>query len=57
MLRWSFLFMIVTLLAGLFGFTPIGGASYEPAKVVFFVFLTLFVLCLLFDKPSPRNIT
>ena len=56
MLRWSFLFMIVTLLAGLIGFTPVGGASYEPAKVVFFVFLTLFVLSLLFDNPSPRNI-
>lgn len=56
MLRWSLVFLIVALLAGLFGFTPIAGASYEAAKILFFVFLVLFVVSLLFDTRSPQDI-
>ena len=56
MLRWSLVFLIVALLAGLFGFTPIGGASYEAVKILFFVFLVLFVVSLLFDTRTPQDI-
>ena len=56
MLRWSLVLLIVALLAGLFGFTPISGASYEAAKILFFVFLVLFVVSLLFDTRSPTDI-
>jgi len=56
MLRWSLVFLIVAMLAGLFGFTPIGGGSYESAKILFFVFLVLFVVSLLFDPEAPKDI-
>ena len=56
MLRWSLVFLIVALIAALFGFTPIAGASYEAAKILFFIFLVLFVVSLLFDNRSPRDI-
>jgi len=56
MLRWSFVFLIVALLFGLFGFTPIGGGAYESAKILFFVFLVLFVVSLLFDPQAPTDI-
>jgi uncharacterized membrane protein YtjA (UPF0391 family) len=55
MLRWSLAFLIVALLAGLLGFTPIVGASYEVAKTLFFVFLVLFVASLLFDPHVPQD--
>ena len=42
MLRWAFMFLMVGLLVGLFGFTGIAGASYEIAKLLFFLFLALF---------------
>ena len=55
MLRWSLGFLIVALIAGLFGFTPIAGASSEVARISFFGFLILFVASLLFDNRTPRD--
>jgi uncharacterized membrane protein YtjA (UPF0391 family) len=48
MLRWSLLFLIVALIAGLFGFVGIAGTSYFVAQILFFVFLVMFVLSLVF---------
>ena len=56
MLRWALVFLIVALLAGLFGFTDIMGTSYLIAKVLFFVFLVLFVLSLLMGRRSTRDV-
>ena len=47
MLSWSITFLIIALVAGLLGFTAIAGASIAFAKVLFFVFLVLFVASLL----------
>ena len=56
MIRWSLGFLIVALIACLFGFTPIVGASYETARILFFGFLILFVASLLFDDRAPRDV-
>jgi len=56
MIRWSLAFLIVALVAGLFGFTPVVGASYEAARILFFVFLVLFVVSLMFDTQAPRDV-
>jgi uncharacterized membrane protein YtjA (UPF0391 family) len=48
MLRWAILFLIVALIAGLFGFGLVSGMAYGAAKVLFFVFLVLFVISLIF---------
>ncbi len=50
MLRYSLLFLVIALLAGVFGFTEVAGPSYLIAKVFFFVFLLLFVLSLFFGR-------
>ncbi len=47
MLKWSIIFLVVALVAALLGFTTIAGASIAIAKVLFFVFLVLFVLALI----------
>jgi uncharacterized membrane protein YtjA (UPF0391 family) len=46
MLRWAFIFLIVALIAALFGFTEIAVAATGIAKILFFFFLVLFVLAL-----------
>jgi len=46
MLRYSLLFLVVALLAGVFGFTSLAGISYDFAQILFFVFLVLFVASL-----------
>jgi uncharacterized membrane protein YtjA (UPF0391 family) len=44
MLRWALVFLIVGLVAGLLGFSGIAGASFAIAKVLFFIFMLVFVV-------------
>jgi uncharacterized membrane protein YtjA (UPF0391 family) len=43
MLRWSVLFLIIALVAAVLGFGGVASAAAGIAKVLFFVFLVLFV--------------
>ncbi len=56
MLRWSLLFLVIALVAALFGFNVIEGYSLLAAKVMFFVFLVLFVVSLLFGGRTTREV-
>jgi uncharacterized membrane protein YtjA (UPF0391 family) len=47
MLRWSLIFLVVALVAALFGFTGIAAGAASIAKILFFVFLVLFVVALI----------
>ena len=56
MLRLAIVFLVVALLAGLFGFGLVAGVAYDAAKILFFIFLVLAVLSLLggmFRSPAP----
>ena len=46
MLRYALIFFIVALVAALFGFTGIAVGAAEIAKILFFIFLILFVVSL-----------
>lgn len=48
MLYWTLIFLVVALVAGLFGFGGIASASAGIAKVLFAVFLVLFLVSLVF---------
>ncbi|MBB4952193.1 uncharacterized membrane protein YtjA (UPF0391 family) [Agrobacterium vitis] len=48
MLYYSLVFLVVALVAAALGFGGIAGASIGIAKILFFVFLVLFVLSLVF---------
>jgi uncharacterized membrane protein YtjA (UPF0391 family) len=50
MLSWSIFFLIITLAAALLGFSSIAGAAAEIAKILFGVFLVLFVISLFFGR-------
>lgn len=47
MLRWALIFLVVALVAAVLGFGGIAGGAMEIAKILFFVFLVLFVGSLL----------
>lgn len=55
MLRWALLFLVVALIAALFGFTNLAGTSIVAAKILFFVFLVLFVVSLITGSRSTRE--
>lgn len=46
MLRWSLSFLILALIAGLFGFGGIASAAVGIAQILLFVFLLLFLVTL-----------
>jgi len=54
MLRWALLFLVIALMAALLGFTTLAGTAMVAARIVFFVFLVLFVVSLLLGNRTPR---
>lgn len=44
MLGWALTFLVVALIAGLLGFTSIAGTAIGVAKILFVVFLVLFLV-------------
>jgi len=47
MLRWTLIFLIVALCAGILGFGAVEGASLGIARILFLVFLAFLVVGLL----------
>ncbi len=52
MLGWSGGFLVIAIVAALFGFVIIAGSLAFIAKIFFFVFIILFVLSLFFQKSA-----
>lgn len=46
MLRWAVIFLIVAVVAGIFGFAGIMVAAAGIAKLLFYIFLILFAVSL-----------
>ena len=54
MLSWAVTFLIIALIAAVLGFGGIAGTAVGIAKILFFVFLVLFVVSLLLHSRTPR---
>lgn len=57
MLRWALIFLVVGLIAALFGFTSIAGASFAIAKFLAFLFLAFFLIFLILGLAAGRKLT
>ena len=44
LLKWAIIALVLSLVAGLLGFTNLSAASAEAAKIFFYIFIALFVL-------------
>lgn len=56
MLKLALVFLVIGVLAGILGFTTIAGASIWLAKVLAFVFLSVFVVLVLLGARVARRI-
>ena len=56
MLRWAIIFLVIAIVAALFGFGGVAGVSMEAARWLFFIFIILFVVSLLFGWRGRRDI-
>jgi uncharacterized membrane protein YtjA (UPF0391 family) len=56
MLRWALLFLVIAVVAALLGFTTVAGTAFAAGKIVFFVFLVLFVVALIMGRSVPGGV-
>jgi uncharacterized membrane protein YtjA (UPF0391 family) len=56
MLSWALTFLIIALIAAFFGFGGIYVAAAGIAKILFFVFLVLFVISLVAGGVARRDV-
>ena len=55
MLKWAFVFLLIAIVAGLFGFTGVEQASATIAQWLFGIFLVLFVGALVIGLAIGAN--
>jgi uncharacterized membrane protein YtjA (UPF0391 family) len=46
-LKWALIFFLVSVVAGIFGFTGISAASADVARFLFYFFVVIFLVLLL----------
>lgn len=56
MLGWALTFLVVALIAGVLGFTTIAGTAIGVAKILFYVFMVLFLVSLVMNFLRGRSI-
>jgi uncharacterized membrane protein YtjA (UPF0391 family) len=57
MLRWALVFLVLALIAGLLGFTGIAGQSMYIARILFFIFLVIFLAGLVYSLITGKRPT
>ena len=55
MLRYTLIFLVVAIVAGMLGFTGISLAASDIARVLFFIFIVLFAVSLIFGLMGRRS--
>lgn len=56
MLRWALIFLVISLVAALFGFTGIAVTAAGIAKILFFIFLVITLIFLVMGLAAGRAI-
>ena len=56
LLKWALIFFLVSVVAGIFGFTGISAASADLARILFYIFLGLVVLFIILGVTIAKKI-
>ena len=57
MLRWAMTFLVIALIAAIFGFGNIAGTASSIAVLLFWIFVALFVISLLVSLATGKRAT
>lgn len=57
MLKWAFIFLIIALVAAMFGFGGIASTAAGIAKILFFIAIAIFLVMLVLAVVAGRKIT
>ncbi|HWI59114.1 MAG TPA: DUF1328 domain-containing protein [Bacillota bacterium] len=55
MLGWALTFLVIAIIAAIFGFGGVAGTAVGIAKILFWVFIAIFVISLLFGLIRGRR--
>ena len=53
MLNWAITFLVIALIAAVLGFGVLAGTAMEIAKILFFVFIVLFIISFFMGRRTP----
>ncbi|HLJ11339.1 MAG TPA: DUF1328 domain-containing protein [Planctomycetaceae bacterium] len=56
MLYWAMVFLVIALVAAILGFTGVYVAAAGIAKILFFIFLVMFIISLIAGGVSRRGV-
>ena len=57
LLKWAIIFLIISAVAALFGFTGISHGAADIAKVLFFIFLAICVVLFILGMTVYKSVT
>ena len=53
-LKWALIFLVISLVAALFGFTGIAVVSADIARILFYIFVVIFLVLLVLGLTAFR---
>jgi len=56
LLKWALIFLVVSIVAAVFGFGGISAASADIAKILFYIFVIIFVVLLVMGFLAARRV-
>jgi uncharacterized membrane protein YtjA (UPF0391 family) len=56
LLKWALIFLVVSIIAAVFGFTGISAASADIARILFYFFVVIFIVLLVLGFFAARRI-
>jgi uncharacterized membrane protein YtjA (UPF0391 family) len=54
LLKWALIMLVVSVVAAVFGFTDLAVASADVARVLFFIFVVIFLVLLVLGLMAGR---
>ena len=57
MIKWAIVFALISVVAGIFGFTGIAADSAAVAKILFYIALTIFVVLIVIGLVAGKKMS
>jgi uncharacterized membrane protein YtjA (UPF0391 family) len=57
LLKWALVFLVISLVAALFGFSGISEASADIARVLFYIFVIIFLVLVVLGLTIFRSVS
>jgi uncharacterized membrane protein YtjA (UPF0391 family) len=56
LLKWALIFFLISIVAAVFGYTGISVASADIARVLFYIFVVIFLVLLVLGVAAARRV-